>query len=123
MPLSILLDENLRGGAIWNAVELHQATGEYPLDVVRVGDANGPAAGIDDAELLEWAAVHARILISLDKTTLPQFLLERVRTGDSSPGLILLHETLSAGEILQILLLISYGSTAPDWANTYQWIP
>ncbi len=38
MPLRFLLDENLRGRALWQAIQQHNARGANTLDIVRVGD-------------------------------------------------------------------------------------
>ena len=68
MPLELLLDENLRDRGLWAAITQHNA--KRGLDVVRVGDADGPPLGILDPELIAWAAANGRILVGLDKSTL-----------------------------------------------------
>ena len=69
--LRLLLDENLRAESFWSAIQTAAAI--VPLDIVRVGDDDGPALGIGDGPLLDWAAAERRILVSFDKRTLPTF--------------------------------------------------
>ena len=65
MPLRFLLDEDLRG-PLWNALVRHNATSPYPIDVIRVGDANAPPTGTLDPQLLRWAQQQGRILVTFD---------------------------------------------------------
>lgn len=51
MTLRYLLDEHLRG-PLWRAIQWHNNSGVYPLDVVRVGDPPELPLGSDDPTLL-----------------------------------------------------------------------
>jgi hypothetical protein len=51
MPLRFLLDENLRG-PMWDALQHHNATGAYTVDVLRVGDSLAPPLRTPDKDLL-----------------------------------------------------------------------
>lgn len=55
MPLLYLLDEHLRGGGLWQAIQQHNTVGLYPIDVVRVGDPQDLPHGTPDSVLLLWA--------------------------------------------------------------------
>ena len=117
----LLLDENMRAESIWNAIQA--ATETAPFDIIRVGDHSGPPLGINDTQLLDWAAVKQRLLISYDKRTLPQHLYEYLATGGQSPGIVFISKRLSPTEIAEYLQLIATSSTANEWANTYRFIP
>lgn len=123
MPLQLLLDENLRDRGFWAAIVQHNANSDEKLDVVRVGDPNGPALGIRDPELIAWAVANGRILVGLDKSTLPGHLAEFLNAGNQSPGVIFLRTDLTRHDICELLILISHASEAAEWANTYRWIP
>ncbi len=123
MPLKLLLDENLRDTRIWSAIAQHNAISDEALDVIRVGDRNGPALGIQDPDVIDWAASSGRIIIGLDKTTLPSHLANFRRAGKHSPGIVLLRSDLSVPEIVELLGLISYATEPGEWANTFRWIP
>lgn len=123
MPLKLLLDENLRDQALWLAIVRHNSESADVLDVVRVGDRDGPKLGIKDPELLAWAAAEGRILIGLDKSTLPRHLSEFCASRNRSPGVIFLRNDLSIGDVVELLSLITHASEAHEWENTYRWIP
>ncbi|MEK6262260.1 MAG: hypothetical protein AABP62_26990 [Planctomycetota bacterium] len=78
MPLKLLLDENLRPDGLWLAIQTRNATEPHPLDIVRVGDAETLPCSVDDLEIIRWAAVHGRLLVSLDKSTLPRHLHDHI---------------------------------------------
>ena len=120
MPLRLLLDENLRHEAIWRAIEQHPPAGVQRIDVVRVGDSNAPPLSSTDAELLEWAAVENRVLVSLDVGTLADALAS---LGRESPGAIILRRGLSALDVAALLELVAHNSTAEEWRNACKWLP
>ena len=123
MPLKLLLDENLRDRGLWAAITQHNTTSDEGLDVVRVGDADGPPLGILDPELIAWAAANGRILVGLDNSTLPSHLADFLNAGNQSPGVIFLRTDLTRDDVLELLILIAHASEAAEWANTYRWIP
>ena len=123
MPIPLLLDENLRDRGLWAALSQHNATSNEALDVVRVGDPDGPPLGIRDPELIAWAAANGRILVGWDKSTLPGHLADFLNVGNQSPGVIFLRTDLTRTAILELLILITHASEAGEWANTYRWIP
>ena len=122
-PLKLLLDENLRDRGLWAAITQHNAKSDEDLDVVRVGDADGPLLGILDPELIAWAAANGRILVGLDKSTLPSHLANFLNAGNQSPGVIFLRTDLTRNDVLELLILIAHASKSAEWANTYRWIP
>ncbi len=48
--LRYVLDEHLRG-PLWRAIQWHNSSGVYPLDVVRVGDPADLPLGMEDPAL------------------------------------------------------------------------
>lgn len=119
--LRLLLDENLRAESFWNAIQA--AVAIAPIDIVRVGDENGPARGIDDGSLLDWAAAERRILVSFDKRTLPEHLRDTLDAGGHSPGIVFLSPRLTLPEMVEYLQLIATSPSADEWADTYRFIP
>lgn len=122
--LRYLLDENLRG-IIWQAIQQHnQAPAEYPLDAVRVGDNNAPPLGIQDPDLLEWLAACGRILVSDNRSTMPQHVKNhRLASGDHCPGLFLLRRSARLAEIVSFLVVAAWASDEDDWTNRIVYIP
>jgi hypothetical protein len=125
MPLALLLDENLRHEALWHALQQWREAmaKSLELDIVRVGDVDGPPVSIRDDKLVEWAVDHRRILISQDESTLSRELIAFCDAGRQSPGVIYLAQGLVISDIVDLLILISQASEAAEWANTYRWVP
>jgi hypothetical protein len=70
MPLSYLIDEDLRG-PLWRYVLRYNARGVEPIDAARVGDFDDLPLGTPDPEILRWCEVHQRVLVSHDRSTTP----------------------------------------------------
>lgn len=123
MPLKLLLDENLRSGALWRAIEFHQQASEHRLDILRVGDAIALPLGSNDDAIVRWAAEQNRILISQDAQTLVGALGRLLAAGESSPGVVLLRRGLDVRTILELLVLLAYASEPDEWQNGLHWLP
>lgn len=62
------------------------------------------AVGLDHKpgpELLFWAAVENRILVSHDLQAMPDFAIARVHRGEPMPGLILVPQELRIGKAIE----------------------
>lgn len=123
MPLKLLLDENLRDDGLWLAIETRNAMESPSLDIVRVGDADAPPCATADLEIIRWAAIHGRLLVSLDKTSLPRHLHEYLDASQDSPGIVLLPGGLPIPDIVELLFLIAFITESGEWANACRWIP
>jgi len=122
--LKLLLDENLRSGALWQALGTWRETmgDAYPLDILRVGDLGAPPLGTKDLDLLEVAAAAGRVLISEDRSTLPSHLQTHLQKGPS-PGIIILRTGLTVPQIVELLAMIAYAADEEEFANQSRWIP
>lgn len=81
MPLKLLLDENMRSGALWQAIQSYPGKTDHPLDIVRVGDVATPPLGSSDDAIVHWAAGQERVLISQDVQTLEDAVARRIAAG------------------------------------------
>lgn len=80
--------------------------------------------GLDDEAVLRRAASQSRILVSHDKRTMPQALASFVRSGDTSPGVLLvIPQSAPIREIVEALCLIWVDDRANDWKNLIFKIP
>ena len=66
---------------------------------------------------------RSRLIVSLDKSTLPSNLTDFCRAGQHSPGIVFLRSVLSYAQIVELLHLIAYATWAHEWADTYRWVP
>jgi hypothetical protein len=79
-------------------------------------------AAVEDSEVLRLAAEAGRILISQDRSTMPdQF--QRFISKSQSPGVILLRARVPIAVAIEELLLIWAASEAEEWINRLAWIP
>lgn len=123
MPLQLLFDECLRNRRLWGAVRNHNDAGEYPLDVVRVGDPGGPGFETQDPELLAWAAEHNRVIVSQDCNTLPSHLEQYLAEGEHSPGVILVQRLRASADIVEALSVVCYCCEPHEVADRCIWLP
>jgi hypothetical protein len=123
MPLRFVLDEHLRGGALWQAVQQHNAAGVDVLDMTRVGDPADLPIGTGDLELLRWAERADRILVSLDKRTLPAHLAAHLQAGGHSPGVLMLRPGSTTAQVLFALVLIAHACDSIDYRDRIEFIP
>ena len=73
------------------------------LDVVRVQDVGLSAT--PDPDVLAWAAAEGRILLTHDRDTMPNFAYDRVRAGQSMPGVFLVSDRMPVGQAIDEILL------------------
>ena len=84
------------------------------------------AVGLEDKpdpELLSWAAVENRIILSHDLQTMPVYAITRVRGGQPMPGLILVPQELRIGKAVEELTMIALCSDQGEWRNMIVYVP
>ena len=122
MPLIYVLDENLRG-PLWNLVARQNRAGDYPIDAVRVGDADAVPLGTKDPQLLRWAEEQGRILVSEDRRSMSRHLADHLAAGHHAPGVMTLKRGVSLREIAQFLALAAYATDPAEWADQNRFVP
>ncbi len=75
------------------------------IDLVRVQDAL--PEGTSDPEVLSWAAVESRVLITNDRNTMVGFAYQRGTAGEVVPGVIATTYEQSIGATIDDILLIA----------------
>jgi hypothetical protein len=112
----LLIDENIDGDVVSGVRR------RYPqLDIVRVQEVGLRTAG--DPVLLEWAAKHGRVIVSKDRQTLIGLALDWVSAGLPMPGLLVLKERASIGQMIESVLIAGLCSTPGEWDNLVQYLP
>lgn len=94
--LRLLADQNFNG-RILRGLRRRGAI----LDLVRTLDVG--LASLVDPEVLEWAAKEDRIVVSHDVNTLPAFAYDRVRAGQSMPGVFIIPASMAIGQAVDEL--------------------
>ena len=91
------------------------------MDILTANEAG--TLGMQDPDLLAFAAAHNRILVSHDKRTLPQHFAAFRVAGHDSPGVMLISRKHSIGRSIEALLLIWEASHHDEWRNLITRLP
>ena len=113
----------MRLGALSHAIEVHQQSGVYPLDITRVGDSAGVPLGSDDGTVVRWAATEGRILISQDAKSIERAMIGLLNSGGTCPGVILLRKGQTITQILELLICVAHFTEPAEWLNSIRWLP
>jgi len=92
-------------------------------DVNILGVREAGHGGRADPQVLAWAAVEDRVLLTHDVTTMTRHALERIARGDPMPGVIAVHQRLPIGSVVDDLVLVASCSLPSDWVNHVQFLP
>lgn len=77
----------------------------------------------EDPAVLEWAASEGRVLLTSDAQTMRGFAYERVRKGESVPGVFIIPANRSIGLAVEELELIAGASGDGEWENRVEFLP
>lgn len=114
--MRFLADENLNNH-IYRSLLLQRPG----LDIVRVQDVG--LSGKPDPEVLNWAVLEKRILITHDVRTIPPLALEWINENRTIPGIFLVEQDASLGQIILDLLLIVDASDQSEWDGLMYYLP
>ncbi len=78
--------------------------------------------GLPDNTVLEIAAREKRILVSHDLKTMPFHFAEFITT-QTSPGVLIVSQSLPMQEAIDSLILIWTASSAEEWVNRILFLP
>lgn len=94
---------------------------EPSIDFLSASDAN--LEGVLDPDVLALAAAEGRVLVSHDFKTMPHHFGDFLQSRGSSPGLILVPQYMSIGQVIEELVLIWGASEAEEWKNRWRALP
>jgi len=98
--LRLVSDEHVHDGIIRGLRRRFPAP-----DIVRVQDVG--LAHTPDEQILEWAAVEERIIITRDVNTMIGSAYNRVNAGEKMPGVLALPEKFRLGQALDDIYLVA----------------
>ncbi|MGH8653928.1 MAG: DUF5615 family PIN-like protein [Gammaproteobacteria bacterium] len=78
--------------------------------------------GLADPEVLAKAATDGRVLVTHDRKTMPLYFAEFV-ARETSPGLLVIPQSLSVAAAVEELLLIWSATEAEAWVNRISILP
>lgn len=114
--LRLASDANFNGDVIRGLLQR-----QPDLDLVRVQDAGLRTA--DDPTILAWAGAEGRILLTHDRSTMPHFAYERVRSGQSMAGIFVIRNEPQFGNIIEEILLVALCSWPEEWKDRVEFLP
>lgn len=113
-----LMDENM------NPVYQTQLQRRDPdLVVWAVGDVGAPAKGTLDPDILVWCEEHGFILVTNNRTSMPQHLAEHLAQSRHVPGIFILNPKMSIGETIDELILIAGTSEDNEYQDSIRYLP
>ena len=114
--LKFLADESFHGAVVAGLLRQRPA-----LDLLTVHDV--ALAGIADRQVLEWAALEGRIVLTSDYNTFPFYAYERVQSGLSMPGVIEVKRGFPIALAIEEILLLAEGSQEGEWEGQVIYLP
>ncbi|HSG72736.1 MAG TPA: DUF5615 family PIN-like protein [Planctomycetaceae bacterium] len=114
--LRLLADENFNGDIV-RGLLLRQPD----FDLVRVQYVD--LTGAEDPDVLNWAAENDRILLTHDRSTVPDYAYERVTAGESMPGVFVLNDRFPIGRAIEEILLMEECSEQAEWSGRAVYLP
>jgi hypothetical protein len=91
------------------------------IDLVRVQEAM--LSGAADADLLEWAALHGRVVLTHDVSTMTKHAYQRVAAGLPMPGVFEVPRSLPRRQAVEDVLLIAACSLENEWEGQVRYLP
>jgi len=91
------------------------------LDVRSVQDAELSQA--EDPSVLEWAASEGRILLTHDRSTMPDYAYERIGSGHRMPGVFVVSDRIAVGAAIDDLHILVTCSRDDEWEGRVGYVP
>ena len=91
------------------------------LDLVRLQDVG--LTGVEDPEVLAWAAREGRVVLSHDVTTMTEFAHARLRRGEPMPGLLQAGRDVPLAAAISDILLLAECARAEEMEGRIFFLP
>lgn len=91
------------------------------IDIVRVQDVG--LSGKDDPTILDWAAQEGRILLTHDVSTITRYAYDRVKQGQTMPGVIEISPDAPVGQVIEDILVLIECSQEGELEGQVQYLP
>jgi hypothetical protein len=113
-----LVDEHVPAKLVKNL-----RTREPGMELLCVGESGAPARGTLDPDLLLAAEAQGRVLLTMDRKSMPQHLTDHFAAGHHTAGVILIRQGFALPVIRDGILLIWGATTADEWVDQTKYIP
>ncbi len=118
MTIKYLLDEHI-------TLQLRtQILRRYPnLEVWCIGDPNAPSKGTDDPDILIWCEENGFILVTNNRKTMPVHLADHLANNRHIPGIFIINENMSMGQIIEELIIIAQAAFVDEYQDLITFMP
>jgi Domain of unknown function (DUF5615) len=96
---------------------------ESAMDIICIGDIGVPPKGTLDPAILLWIEQSGHILVTNNRSSMPNHVADHLMAGSDYPGILLIGNQVTIGELVNELLLIWGASEAEEYYNTTKHIP
>jgi hypothetical protein len=79
--------------------------------------------GVTDSEILERAASDGRILVTHDRRTMLAHFRDRLKAGKPSPGIFVVSQGASLGQVVSAIVLAWSASEPSEWRGQVHHLP
>lgn len=97
--------------------------GAKGIDLLCVGDPGAPPRQSPDPDLLAACEILGRVLLTMDRKSMPQHLRDHFDAGRHTAGVLLMRRGLTLAEYRDEILLIYGATTADEWIDQTWYIP
>jgi hypothetical protein len=118
VKVRFLLDENLSSRLKVAILRLNPA-----IDILRVGDPNAPQLGTLDPDILSYLELSQRLLVTDNRTSMPEHLEAHWVDGGYIWGLLWVGPKTSIGQLAEEIFVIWETTEAEEWKDYLDWIP
>ncbi|MEP0885696.1 DUF5615 family PIN-like protein [Trichocoleus sp. ST-U3] len=118
MKVRFLLDENLSSRLKVAVLRLNPV-----IDILRVGDPNAPQLGTLDPDILRYLELSQRLLVTDNRTSMPDHLEAHWADGGCIWGLLWVRPKTSIGQLAEEIFVIWETTEAEEWRDYVDWIP
>jgi hypothetical protein len=77
----------------------------------------------EDPEVLDWAALRQRVVLTHDVNTMTKYAYERLAAGQSLPGVIIVPKELPIGTAIEELVTLLYCSSPEEFPDRVIHLP
>ena len=113
-----LIDESLRLSTVAALRRIEPA-----IDVYRVGHSGMPVFGTPDPAILAYCEQSHRVLVTLDRASMPVHMSEHLAIGRHTAGVLLVTAGCTFRQLLDDLVLIWSCTTGEDWSDVIHYLP
>jgi hypothetical protein len=113
-----LLDECLPS-SLWRGLQRHHSE----VIAFQVGRDSAPSKGILDPALLEYCERERLLLVTADRTTLPDHIRGHHANGDHTWGVLVVGPDASLARTIEDLAIIYEATEADEWFDVLFYLP